>query len=141
MPVDCIRYSDAFKQKVISEIESGKFPSRNAAKRFYGIKGGATIRGWLKQYGKLHLTGRIIRVESGEERDQVKELKEQIRTLKDALATSACRESIAVSHFELTCEKFNVKDPEELKKNFAAKLSPSQSDEKTKTKVKTAEKS
>ncbi len=115
MPVDCIRYSEAFKQKVINEIESGKFPSRNAAKRFYGIKGGCTIRGWFKKYGKLHLTGRIIRVESVDERDQIKELKERIRTLERTLVDASCRESLAVSYFEIVCEMFNV-DKEDLKK-------------------------
>ncbi|WP_176087542.1 DNA-binding protein [Leptospira alexanderi] len=38
------RYSEAFKRKVIEEIESGKY-NQNQAMKNYGIQGSVTIRG------------------------------------------------------------------------------------------------
>jgi transposase-like protein len=45
------RYSEAFKQQVIMEIESGRFASTNEASEAYGIKGNTTVSNWLRQAG------------------------------------------------------------------------------------------
>ena len=55
------RYSHAFKQKVVSEIESGKFTIAEA-RRIYDIKSPGTIPYWLKRYGKNHLLTRVVRI-------------------------------------------------------------------------------
>ena len=49
-----IRYSNCFKQKVVRELEE-EGVSRAVIARRYGIKGGATIREWLRKFGKNHL--------------------------------------------------------------------------------------
>ena len=48
-----IRYSTAFKQKVVSEIESGQITVAQARK-VYDIRGGETIPRWIKKLGKNH---------------------------------------------------------------------------------------
>ena len=48
-----IRYSEAFKLKVVTELENGKLISIEQAKRKYGIRGSMTISGWLKKYGRV----------------------------------------------------------------------------------------
>jgi len=48
------RYSTAFKQKVVSEIESGQL-SIGDARRLYDITGGETIQKWIRRFGKNHL--------------------------------------------------------------------------------------
>nr|WP_078128349.1 transposase [Leptospira alexanderi] len=60
------RYSEAFKRKVIEEIESGKY-NQNQAMKNYGIQGSVTIRGRLKKYGKNHLMSKIVRVKTENE--------------------------------------------------------------------------
>ena len=49
-----IRYSDCFKQSVVSEVEKNGLTIQQARDRF-GIKGTNTIQLWLKKYGRNHL--------------------------------------------------------------------------------------
>ena len=79
------RYSSSFKQKVISEIESGKLTIAEARK-IYDISGSGTIRNWLRKYGKNHLLNKVVRIEMKDEKDKVKELEKQKRELESALA-------------------------------------------------------
>lgn len=78
-------YSTAFKQKVISEIESGQF-SIEQARKIYNIGGGSTISKWLKKYGKNHLLGKIVRIEMADEVAELKKLQKQKAELESALA-------------------------------------------------------
>ena len=47
-----IRYSEAFKKQVISELESGQLRHQAEARERYGIGGGDTINSWLRQKWK-----------------------------------------------------------------------------------------
>ncbi|MFP4027540.1 MAG: transposase [Candidatus Brocadiia bacterium] len=87
-----VRYSEAFKLKVVSELESGKLSSMAEARRKYGIGGGSTVANWLKKYGKNHLLGKVVKVETVEDRDEKKKLKEQIADLKAALADAKVKQ-------------------------------------------------
>lgn len=80
-----IRYSISFKQQVVKEIEEEGLTQMEAGRR-YGIKGGSTIAGWIKQFGKNHLLNKVVRVETREEKDRVKELEAEVQRLKVALA-------------------------------------------------------
>jgi len=114
-----LRYSQAFKQQVISEIESGVLTIGEARAK-YGIKGGATLQNWMKRMGKLGLLSKIIRVEKPDEKDRVKELERQIKELKESLADTQVRYLIAESRFEVVCEQQGL-DPEEVKKKLQGK--------------------
>lgn len=113
------RYSSVFQLKVISEIESGKY-SIAEARRVYDIKGVSTIRYWIIKYGKNHLLNKIVRIQMKDERDQLKELKKQVRLLEKALAKvqvdNLCWESLV----EVIDEKYGI----DSKKNFGSKLPP-----------------
>jgi transposase-like protein len=78
---DTIRYSESFKQKVVNELAKGKFISCGEASRAYGITGAATVRAWLKKYGRTDLLPRVIRVESENDRNEVEDLKRKIKEL------------------------------------------------------------
>lgn len=80
-------YSTAFKQKVISEIESGKL-SIEQARRIYNIGGSSTITKWIKKYGKNHLLGKIVRIEMPDEIDQIKKLRKEKAELESGLANA-----------------------------------------------------
>lgn len=79
------QYSEAFKRKVVEEIERGELSSREAA-RTYGIPYGGTIASWLRKYGSKKYETKIVRVMMKSERDEINELKkaladERIRSL------------------------------------------------------------
>ncbi len=80
-----LRYSMSFKRQVVSELESGRFDSILQASEHYGITGSETIRRWLGKFGRNHLCPKVIRVEKPNEQDQVRQLKKQIKQLKEAL--------------------------------------------------------
>ena len=82
-----VRYSESFKIRVVEEIEQEGLSVGQARMR-YGVKGGATIQGWIRRFGKFHLLSRIIRIETMEETDRIKQLEEENRKLKLALADS-----------------------------------------------------
>ena len=80
-----IRYSKAFQQKVVTEIESGKL-TIGEARKIYDIKGCDTIQNWLRKLGKNHLLAKVVRVEMKDEKDKIKELEREKRQLESALA-------------------------------------------------------
>jgi len=84
------RYSLAFKQKVVSDIESGKL-SVYQAQKLYDIASNATIPSWIKKLGKNHLLAKVIRIEMPNELSKLKALERQKRELESALAQAHLR--------------------------------------------------
>jgi len=120
-----IRYSQAFKQQVIKEIEGG-YLTVQQANRKYGIAGQCTVSNWLRRMGKLELLPKVIRVEKPDEKQRIKELERQIRELKDSLAETQVRYLISESRFEVICEQQGL-NPEEVKKKLQGKQSKKRS--------------
>jgi transposase-like protein len=114
-----IRYSISFKRKVVEEIEEEGLGIAEAARR-YGIKGGATIRKWLLKFGKHHLINKIIRVETMDERDRIKQLEQENAKLKMALADSM----MATRCLEVLVEEANKVYKTDLKKSLGETASP-----------------
>ena len=117
-----VRYSEAFKLQVVRELENGELGNLEEAKGRYGIGGQRTVSGWVRKYGSERIQRKVVRVETPGERDQVKALKKRIAELERALVDSRVSEALNKAYFDLVCEKFGVKDPEELKKNLEQKL-------------------
>lgn len=115
MSNEVIRYSEAFKIRVIEEIESGRFRSPNEARLFYGL-GSTTLKNWLLKYGRNHLVKKVVRVETPDERCQVKSLKKRVRELERALADSRVAELMERTFLEIACEDMG-RDIHEFKKN------------------------
>lgn len=119
-----IRYSTAFKQQVVADLESGRFGSILAAGEHYGIRGSQTVRKWLKQFGRNHLIPKVVRVEKPDEADQIRQLKKQIRQFQEALGKTQLQNSLNDSFLRIACEQLGV-DCEEFKKKVATKRSTS----------------
>ena len=117
-----IRYSEAFKRKVVSELEDGRFANQEQARSFYGIGTGTTIRRWAEAYGKTHLLCKVVRVETTNERNQIKALKRRIRELEKALADSKVQEVLQKAYVEIACEQFGGEDVAAFKKKVDARL-------------------
>ena len=118
-----VRYSEAFKIQLVSELESGKFKCIFEARKRYGIKGCGTIERWIRQYGKNHLLNRIIRVETTKERDQLKEMKSRIRELESALSDAHLDLRLERSWVDLACEVAGIEDVDSFKKKASTTLS------------------
>lgn len=117
------RYSEAFKLQVISELESGKFRSQSEAQHAYGIQGSSTIGKWARKYGKQHLIPGVLTVITPEEQDRLKELEQDNRRLKQALADAHLDAVLYQSWFKLACQQFGVQDVEAFKKKLESRRS------------------
>jgi transposase len=100
------RYSIAFKQKVISEIDEGKYTKSEAGK-IYGVDPG-TIHHWLKRFGKYNLLNKIVRIEMQGEKDRIKQLEKEKRELESALAQSHLKSLYLESLVEIAEEKYGI---------------------------------
>ena len=101
------RYSAAFKQKVVSEIENGKF-SVGEAHRIYEIGGGTTIYNWLRRYGKGHLINKTVLVKMKNESDRIKQLEKEKRELEAALAKTQVRVVMLESVIEVAEKELKI---------------------------------
>jgi transposase-like protein len=117
-----IRYSEAFKQQVVSEVEDGQYRNPFEASRAYGIAGSGTVRRWLREYGKSHLLSKVVRVEKQGEPGEIKRLKDRVRQLESALADSHMDWALEKSFFEILCERTNT-DVAAFKKKHAGAVS------------------
>jgi transposase len=113
-----IRYSEAFKLQVIREMEEGKHGSCGAAREAYGIGGADTVQRWVRQYGKTHLTRKVMRVETTEERNELRKLKARVRELERALVDAHLDLRLGKAWLELACEAGGIDDVEAFKKNI-----------------------
>ena len=117
-----VRYSEAFKLQVVSEIEEGRFRSSHEAGDAYGITGNGTVQRWVKEYGKSHLLSKVVRVEKQGEPGELKRLKDRVRQLESALANAHIDGALAESYFEILCERTKT-DAEAFKKKHGGKSS------------------
>ena len=111
-----IRYSISFKQMVIKELEQGI--NMRALRRKYDIRGGATIQQWIKLYGKQHLLNKIIKVETMDERDRLKQLEADNKKLKMALADAYMAKDCLEGVIRMANQEYKT----DLKKNFGDQL-------------------
>lgn len=109
------RYSISFQQRVVKEIEEESI-SISVMQRRYDIRGGETIQNWIRKFGKTHLLNQIIRIETMEEKDRIKQLEEEIKRLKLALADSL----LAKDCLEVVIDEANKEYKTDLKKNFGS---------------------
>ena len=108
-----IRYSQAFKQKVVSEIESGKITVAEARK-IYDITGIGTIENWIKKLGKNHLLTKVVRIEMKDEHDKIKQLERHQQQLESALAQAHLKIICLESLLESVEDHYRI----DVKKNF-----------------------
>ncbi len=111
-----MRYSISFKQMVIKEAEGGS--SFESLRRKYDIRGGATIQGWVKHYGKYHLLNKIVKVETMKETDRLKQLEADNKKLKIALADAYMAKDCLEGVIRMANEEYKT----DLKKNFGDQL-------------------
>ena len=118
---ETVSYSEALKQQVIGEIESGRFCGPSAAARAYGITGGETVKGWLRRYGRSDLMPKRITITSMNEQDEAKALKKRVRELERALADTHMKGLLGDAYLKIACERLKI-DVDEFKKKHVTTL-------------------
>jgi transposase-like protein len=111
-----VRYSEAFRMQVVQELER-EYVSIQAVKRKYGI-GQGTVNHWVRKYGN-GTRGKIIRVETPEEMEELKRLKERVKRLETLLADANIDLAIERAYTQIACERAGIKDLEGFKKKHA----------------------
>lgn len=111
-----IRYSISFKQMVVKEIEDGAL--KEFVRKKYNIGGGQTISKWIKHFGKNHLLNQIVRIETMNETDRLRQLEEENKKLKLALADSYMAKDCLEGVIRMADKEYNV----DLKKNFGGQF-------------------
>ncbi len=105
-----IRYSEAFKLQVLRELEEGRFDTKEAAKRAYGIRGQGTIEGWAAKYGMSHILGKVVRVETPKDVNEKQELRDRVRTLEKALSDAHLKGRFDEAYLRIACRAAGIED-------------------------------
>ena len=100
-----IRYSKAFKLQLVSEVESGKACAK-AVERKYKMKGQGTVMRWVRQFGSGRF-GKIIRVEKGDEINEISQLRSELRKVKEALADTHMELALEKAFLVVACEEMD----------------------------------
>jgi transposase-like protein len=114
-----IRYSEAFKMEVVGELEREQVAFEQLRHK-YGIGGCDTVQRWVQKYGNGS-RGKIIRVETPKEIDQLKKLKERVRRLERALADANIELALERAYTQVACERAGITDVEGFKKKGAGR--------------------
>jgi transposase-like protein len=114
---DVIRYSEAFKLRLVEEVAAGKYRSLDEAGRRNGIRGGSTLRRWIKQYGREDMLPKRIKVETMNEIDELREARRRIRELEAALANAHMDYCLESAFLDIACGKLGTSTEELKKKN------------------------
>ena len=123
------RYSTAFKRQVVDDIEAGRFATIAMAREHYGIGGESTINYWIKRFGRNELLHKVVRVEKPNEKDQVRELKQQVKKLQRLLGQKEAEKALADEFLEMACDELGM-DVEEFKKKEGGQASTRPPEEK-----------
>ena len=114
----CYRYSVCFKQSVVQSIEKDGL-SINQARERYGITGAETIQKWIKQFGKNHLLNKVIKVSTLDERDELRRIKAELKSLTIAYAELSIDHKCSEKVIQIADEMLHL----DLKKKYEQELS------------------
>jgi transposase len=114
-----IRYSEAFKMQVVREIESQEISGSQMQKK-YGIGGSDTVAKWVRKYGN-GLLGKVIRVETPNEINELKRLKERVKRLEALLADTNLELALERQYTRMACARAGIEDIVEFKKKADGK--------------------
>ena len=117
-----IFYSEAFKQKVVHEVLSGKL-NKLQAKKIYGIRGNSEILYWIRKYqGIVNYKKAIPTIANFAEMKKDihdKKLEQEHKELKELLRIAELRADLWQHMIEVAEKKFNI----EIGKKPGAQLS------------------
>jgi len=99
---------------VVRELEAANLPFEQV-RRKYGILGSGTVPAWVRKYGN-GTRGKIIRVETPEQMDELKRLKERVKRLESLLADANIDLALERAYTQIACERAGIQDVVDFKK-------------------------
>jgi transposase-like protein len=112
---EVIRYSEAFKLRIVEDIGSGKYKSLDEARRRNGIRGGSTVKGWIKRYGREDMLPERVKAETVNGTGELRAARRRIRKLEAALSDAHMDCCLECAFSDIACERLGV-SREDLKK-------------------------
>ena len=112
---EVVRYSEAFKLRLVEDVACGKYKSLDEARRRNGIRGPSTLRGWIKKYGREDILPKRVKVETMNEMDELKAARNRIRELEAALADAHMDYCLESAFLDIACVRLGT-NVEDLKK-------------------------
>lgn len=106
------RYSQAFKQQVVREYETGT--SIYTLLQKYGIGGFQTVKRWIEQFSVAGVRSELVVIQSVADQVEVKAMKARITELEQALADSVLETRMLTATLEVASQGLGM----DLKKNF-----------------------
>ena len=124
-------YSESFKVKVVNELLSGKFSSKEACRQYYGIKSKSAILDWMLLYSGaegITKTGRLLKKQDSMSEEIAKQSM-RIKELEAALRTEELKVDLSNAFIDIAKDKYGI----DLRKKHGAKqLSKSKRNEQKK---------
>ena len=116
----CARYTEAFKQHVGGEVESGRIRESDANRR-YGILGHSTILKWCRKYGKLpsHRNTRTGLTRMDEKEIELLRLENEIKALKQELESARFKNVVLETLVDVAERELGIP----IRKKYGAKRS------------------
>jgi transposase len=108
-------YGEAFKRKVVMEVENGLL-SKDGAKYRYGIVGNSRVLEWCRKYGRLrHRKTQTRTMKTDDDPQNV--ARKRIAELEKALERANLKVAVYETMLEVAKEKLGV----DIKKKFGTK--------------------
>jgi transposase-like protein len=114
---EVMRYSEAFKLRLVEDIAAGKYKSFDEARRRNGIRGASTVTKCIKRYGREDTLPKRVKVETMDEIDELKAARSRIRDLEAALADAHMDYYLESAFLDIACKRLGVSAEELKKKN------------------------
>jgi transposase-like protein len=105
--------------QMVRELEAGGI-NWDQLRRKYGIGGCGTLQRWVGQYGNGGI-GKMIRVQTPQETNELQQLRQRVRRLEAALADSNIDLALERQYTRLACERAGIQDVAEFKKKAAGR--------------------
>ncbi|MDR3357102.1 MAG: hypothetical protein LBO04_07980 [Spirochaetaceae bacterium] len=81
-----VRYSGAFKLRLVDDAAAGKYQNLDEARHMNGIRGGSTLSKRVKKYGREDIPPKRVKAGTMNEIDELKAARKRIREPGAALA-------------------------------------------------------
>jgi transposase-like protein len=106
------RYSENCKLQVVREYEAGA--SVSSLQKKYGINGTATIKRWVKQYGRESYRSETVYINNQADHQAQQDLKKRVSALEKALAEAVLENRLLESTLAVASKALDL----DLKKTF-----------------------
>ena len=112
-------YSEQFKLKVVKEMISGKFPSKEAARRHYETRSNSAILEWMRLYSGadgITKSGRLLK-NRDIMNEEIAKQSMRIKELEAALHKEKLKVELSNAFIDIAKEKYGI----DLRKKSGAK--------------------